>query len=165
MNYYGKRTLSEIDNCIVKVCWLFDKENKSRFALAYNLLCETLAVETGWGTIKPTEKSPRNIVQMERIAFDDTKRRSLKYRELVQVELDIDIAKTTYEDLADELTALLFCRLYYKGIQKPIPASRLLRGVYWKQFYNTLAGAGNVEHYLKMCEQILDKRGAGVKSA
>jgi len=156
INYYGKRTQSEIDDCIVKICWLFDGRDRQKFALSYNLICETLAVETGWGTIKPTDKSPQNIAQIERATFSDIKNRSMKYREKAQVGLGIDISAVAYEDLKDELIAILFCRLYYKLSPTPIPATRWMRGVYWKSYYNTIKGAGTVEHYMRMCRDILD---------
>jgi len=156
MNYYGKRTQSEIDDTVVKICWLFDGHDRQKFALSYNLICETLAVETGWGTIKPTDKSPKNIAQIERDTFQDIKNRSMKHREKVQVGLGVDISAVGYEDLADEQMAILFCRLFYKLIPTPIPATRWLRGVYWKVHYNTTAGKGTVEHYMRMCRDILD---------
>lgn len=156
INYYGKRTQEEITDCIDRVCWLFDSDNCQRFSNACNLITETLATETGLGRIKPTAKSPKNIAQIEEATFDDIKKRAMKYREQIEIGLGIDISAVAYEDLQDELIAILFCRLYYKLSPYPIPETRWLRGVYWKSYYNTAEGAGTVKHYMRMCRDILD---------
>ena len=44
---------------------------------------------------------------------------------------------------------VLFCRLHYFRVNDPIPASLADQAAYWKRWYNTTAGAGTPDQYIK----------------
>ena len=155
MTYYGwvgmggdlQHMASTICNC------LGHGENNT----AVDMLLETAAAETGLGSVPdPTQGAGMGLTQFDRLPFDDIKRRSMGQRDKILDELKIDISLVEWEHLRyNQFLSLLFTRLLYRLRPEPIPVSREGRAVYWKQFYNTEAGAGTVEHYMKMCARFL----------
>jgi hypothetical protein len=125
------------------------------------MLLETAAAETGLGLLPDrTIHAGMGITQIDNgppyFPFDDIKRRSMGKRELIINQLGIDIELVEWEHLRyTPLLALLFTRLHYRLRPEPIPIEREGRAVYWKQFYNTEAGKGTVEHYMRMCNRYL----------
>ncbi len=53
-----------------------------------------------------------------------------------------------------------FCRLYYFRIPQPIPHTLEEQACYWKAWYNTAAGAGTPEQYLRnwcrYCQPVIE---------
>jgi len=124
---------------------------------AVDMILETGAAETGLGNI-PDEShgAGMGLTQFDRLPFDDIKRRSMGKREKIRNLLGIDIADVEWEHLRyNPFLALLFTRLFYLLRPEAIPPTREGRAVYWKTFYNTEAGAGTPEHYMRMCVRYL----------
>ena len=44
---------------------------------------------------------------------------------------------------------IFFCRIKYRRDKDPIPNNLTERAAYWKKVYNTNAGKGTVQHYIK----------------
>ena len=121
---------------------------------AVDILIETAAAETGVGLVRDTTVGAgMGLTQFDKLPFEDVKERSMHLRERILDDLSIDISLVEWDDLRyNPFLALLFTRLHYRLRPESIPARRIDRAQYWKKFYNTAAGAGTPEHYLKMCE-------------
>jgi len=120
---------------------------------AVKLLIETAGAETGKGTIKDnTIEAGMGITQFDWIGFKDVLDRTReKDRDKILEYFDIDIDWIKWEDLRyNPLLAMIFTRLKYKLIPEAIPNALEARAKYWKKYYNTEAGKGTPEHYLKM---------------
>ena len=124
-----------------------------RYGVAYLLILETACAETMLGQFNdPTPKYAGNgLCQHDKIPFYDiAKRTSEKNRKLILDNFGFDIRKTKWIELCySPLLAFIFCRLHYKLIREEIPDTRTGRAGYWKKYYNTKAGRGTPEHYLK----------------
>ena len=60
----------------------------------------------------------------------------------------------------DDVFACAMARIHYLRVPASIPHEVVNQAIYWKQFYNTSAGAGTVSHYLDQwvacgCEDLL----------
>ena len=49
-----------------------------------------------------------------------------------------------------------FCRIFYRRKPGAIPGTLAGRAVYWKKYYNTLLGKGEVKGFLKKVEKYAD---------
>ena len=114
------------------------------------LILETASVESKLGGVNDRSLHVgMGICQFDRFPFYDHKRRSMRFRKKIVEELGVDIKLIEWEDLRyNSFLSLLFCRLFYLNIQKPIPSSVEDRAGYWKKYYNTFLGKGTIEHYL-----------------
>lgn len=71
---------------------------------------------------------------------------------LLKDAFNVDLSKVQYRELDfSPLLSLIFCRLRYRTVTAPIPASHEERAKYWKDHYNTDAGKGSPEEYLERC--------------
>jgi len=120
--------------------------------IAHLLLYETAKAETGLGQIEDkTIGAGIGICQFDKFPFNDLKKRSLKYKDKILKDLGVDITLVEWEHLRyNSFLSLLFCRLQYKPFSEEIPKDKVSRAGYWKRYYNTVAGKGTIEHYLKM---------------
>lgn len=147
--YYGLVKKSHFEDIVMAVCeCLGHGVNKT----AYNLIIETARAETNLG--KTEDKSVNNghgITQIDKIGYDDILSRTRKTdKEKLKDCFGIDIDLTTFNDLRyNPLLSAIFTRLKYKLITDEIPSTKNGRADYWKKYYNTLAGKGTTEHYLK----------------
>lgn len=120
---------------------------------AVHLLVETAAQETWLGTFRDRHNHAMGVglCQFDPIAFDDVKQRtSAAVVETVRRELGIDIKAIELRELAHSpLLSLLFCRLKYRLIPAPIPATLEGRAQYWKDHYNSALGKGTPEEYVR----------------
>ena len=149
---YGLTSEMNLVNMAIRVCDVF---GHGRHRKAVNLLLETTAAETQFGTYPDTTKnSGHGIDQFDRNGFVDTQtrtRRSNKHKVKAEFGYDIDAAVVTDLD-NDPMLSLIFCRLKYKLRPEDIPADFVSRAAYWKRFYNSTAGKGTIEHYLHSAE-------------
>lgn len=147
--YYGLIKKSHFEDMVMAVCdCLGHGKNKA----AYNLIIETANTETNMGKTKDRSISNgHGITQIDEICYIDILSRT-KSADIEKIKecFDIDIELTTFNDLRyNPLLSAIFTRLKYKFVPEEIPSNKKGRAEYWKMYYNTLAGKGTTEHYLK----------------
>jgi len=144
---YGYVDKKQIKKQIKMICnCLGGGENAQR------LVFETAVAETGIGNIKDTTIGAGiGLTQFDKLPFDDTKIRGMKYRNKIYNGLGIDIDFVNWDDLRySPFLCLLFTRLFYLLRPGAISSDIEERAKYWKKWYNTKLGKGTVEHYLEM---------------
>lgn len=107
-------------------------------------------------------KGDKGIFQVSTNAgFTEVKRRVALgsggvYRaaEKLKDELGLDIATMTEADLDKPLVGAAFARLYFIGIQEPIPADLAGQAAYWKRHYNTALGQGTPEQFVENAARV-----------
>ena len=121
---------------------------------AMHMIIETAVTETGLGRIEDkTDGAGIGITQFDKIPFADVRDRCIKLKPQIEKDLGVDITLVEWEHLRyNSFLSLLFCRLLYKPFSEEIPKDKISRASYWKRYYNTIAGKGTIEHYLKMNE-------------
>jgi len=118
-------------------------------------LCEIAAQETHSGTLRDRHATSMGtgLNQIERISFDNIMARTRdEVWDTIRFHFGIE-RNLNYEMLAySPLLSMIFARLHLRLIPEEIPADIEGRAAYWKKYYNTEAGAGTVEDYLKNCK-------------
>jgi len=117
---------------------------------AVNLLLGTAAQESQFGTyLRQLGKGEAlSAFQIEEITFRDLRSRmdyvcpAVRDWNFLQLEWDLR-------------AAIVVARLKYRSIPAPLPAADNLPGLaaYWKSWYNTPAGAGTVEQFIRNYRQ------------
>lgn len=113
---------------------------------ATELLLGTCAQESGFGTyLRQLGRGPaRSVFMVEEPTFNDIKARFMHRFPA--------IAPIVFPQLRYDLrAAILFARIKYFSIPRPLPTLGDLpaQAAYWKQWYNTPAGKGTIEEYIK----------------
>lgn len=120
-------------------------DNKLWSQAAENLLLGTAAQESAFGTyLRQLHGPAQGVFQMEP---DTLKWLIEKYGTTYP-----DIIDMEPQDLQEDLyLAILTARLRYRAIPEPLPPAGDLDGLarYYKKYYNTDAGAGTVEQFIK----------------
>lgn len=123
---------------------------------AVQLLVETACQETLLGQLRdPTPYGAgTGLCQIDRIAFEDIQRRTRpRYIKLIKEAFGIELALVEYRELEHSpLLAMIFCRLHYLLVPASIPRTLEERAMYWKVYYNTKAGKGEPEEYVRNAE-------------
>ena len=124
-------------------------------------LTEIANIESKFGRDNNTFKgASKGIFQIDPIAFEEVQRRleetnekdgatTRLYNEQLKQNLDLDLSQLSYQDLDKPLVGAAFARAYLLGFAEAIPETVLGRAKYWKKYYNTEAGKGTAEKYLK----------------
>lgn len=120
---------------------------------AVNLLLGTAAQESLFGTYLRQVRGPAmGAFQIEPATFNWLKG---KYLDRYPHFKDVDV-----EDLEWDLAlAIIFARLRYRAIPTALPDANDVHALaaYWKKYYNTEAGAGIVEEFVKNYERFVNK--------
>jgi|TARA_R100000084_G_scaffold64887_1_gene28229 hypothetical protein len=129
---------------------------------AIELVYNTGLVESKYVYIKQIKGPARGFFQCEPHNAVDICANYLKYRESLMKKvaevcmLDWKYFTNPNEDswreiLTNNLSAqILFCRLHYRRVPKPLPRTLENQAVYWKQYYNTAKGAGTPQHFAEI---------------
>jgi len=119
-------------------------------------LMETCAHETllGYYLTQIGDGLAKGLFQMEPDTFYDT----IEYAKKTQ---PYTVCRHLEDRYADEMEwdhklAIIVARLNYLRKPGAIPTDRAGRAAYWKQHWNTYAGKGTVEQYLKRARKYLD---------
>lgn len=129
-------------------------------AAAEQLVVGTIFVESRAKYLKQIGNGPAlGIVQMEPATHDDIWHHYLAYR----TELSEKVRQIAKEAIPKELItnlayAVAMCRVHYLRVPKPLPNSGDIPALarYWKQYYNTHQGAGDVSDFIdKFPKEIL----------
>ncbi len=124
---------------------------------ATKLLLETAAAETKLGKVNDrTVYAGMGLCQFDKRPFYNVRARAQKYRKKILECFGIDIDLVEWEHLRyNPFLSLLFCRLYYLLIPKPIPVTLKGRAKYWKKYYNSYLGKGTTKHYVLMSKAVI----------
>ena len=113
---------------------------------AVNLLLGTAAVESGFGTfLRQKGHGPAlGAFQMEPATFADLRGRFVS-RFPFLLEARVEQLETNIS------LAIIMARIKYLSISAPLPDALDVEGLggYWKNFYNSPAGAGTVEGFIE----------------
>ncbi|RDH41412.1 hypothetical protein [Zooshikella ganghwensis] len=125
---------------------------------AVDLLLETAAQETKLGNYP--DRTPTGagvgLCQIDPILFKDIQNRARSAdRDRLKESFNVDLSKLPHRDLAySPLLSFIFCRLHYKLRPGAIPETLEGRANYWKKHYNTVAGKGRPEEYVRSAELV-----------
>lgn len=146
--YYGlvkKEHAIDIVDAVVKV--LGGDEN------AKLLLLETAQQETHMGAYKDKTDyaAGTGVCQFDEMPYYDVIRRTRnKHLHAIKEEFDIEMTEVKWRELEhNPLLSFIACRLKYILIPEAIPKTVKGRAAYWKEHYNTVAGKGTEEEYIK----------------
>jgi len=118
-------------------------------------------VETDMGTYpdKHPEKWGVGLTQFDEIAFEDLQKRARgRHRKMLKRFFGYDLNTVKFTDLADDaMLALCLTRMKLLLIPEPIPTTLEAQARYWKEYWNTKAGKGRVEHYMSDVARFMPK--------
>jgi len=129
---------------------------------AEQLVMGTALAESGLFFIQQIGLGPaRGFFQMEPATHDDIWENYLRHK--LDLVNDLKGLLVRDMDLHDQLYGNLFyaaamCRIHYLRFSEPLPGPDDWPGfaAYWKKYYNTPAGAGTVEGFLKKARPARD---------
>lgn len=148
--YYGATSKQNIVEAIRIACTELSPSTAPR---GISLVSETFSAETGFGQVRDGfEKQGRGLGQFDLIGFQDVKNYVYNRNDHVRdVLAKYDIKWLYFEQLDySPLLSAFVCRIKYMMDPNPIPETIEGRAHYWKRIYNTEAGKGTPEHYMKM---------------
>ncbi len=136
--------------------WL--DEEISHTEVAEDLLMATCVAESLGGTyLKQVGGPALGIYQMEPFTHNDIWKNYLAYKpDLFRRLLTLSGSPSPMEHpelMVSNLTyATAMARVHYYRVSEPLPknSSLELLGQYWKDHYNTKAGAGTADHFVQM---------------
>ncbi|MFC1712367.1 hypothetical protein ACFL6S_01795 [Candidatus Poribacteria bacterium] len=156
---------SEIPGLIRNVCMTMLGHARQE---EVSLLLGTAAVESHLVHRRQFGGGPaRGLCQMEpntaRDIFENyLQYRAERFRGLVRTwldtEEDVQFRVPSYDELERDLEAyddfaFAMARIHYLRVPDSIPNTISEQAAYWKEFYNTSAGAGTVEKYMEAWEE------------
>jgi len=132
-----------------------DKETAKVF------LNEIANVESQYGNAPNTfgKSDSKGHFQIDEIAFDEIQRRlrsdeegqTLRdYNEKFMEDNGLDLRDISYDELDGRGLSAIFARLYLMRFTDKLPTNLRARAKYWKNNYNTEAGAGSVRRYIQV---------------
>lgn len=132
-----------------------DKETAKIF------LNEIANVESQYGNAPNTfgKSDSKGHFQIDEIAFDEIQRRlrsdeegqTLRdYNEKFMEDNGLDLRDISYDELDGRGLSAIFARLYLMRFTDKLPTNLRARAKYWKNNYNTKAGAGSVRRYIQV---------------
>ena len=159
MYFYGVTRQTQALEMARDVCQRLTPKNACE---AYALLAGTMCAETGLTTTRDTyEAQGRGVVQFDEIRFNDVR----KYIAVTRPELRATIKELYGIDFAgigfglvldcSPLVCLIACRVGYMMIPEKLPPKDAIlhQAKYWKKHWNSSAGAGTPEHYIKAVQK------------
>jgi hypothetical protein len=148
--YYGVTSVESLLPMAARVC---NTLGHGVNQVAIPFLLEIAAAETQMGTFPDGfKKDGFGLNQADKISIGpDLKGRIQETsRQAVLKEFGVDVFKFTPQDIEnDPLNAFIQARCHFLPFKAVIPATLEGRARYWKRLYNTEAGDGTVEHYIK----------------
>jgi len=147
--FYGLTYATDLFDLANEVCESLGRGSNGK---AVDLLVETVGAETIHGTLKdPTVYAGLGLTQFDKMPFQDVKDRCRESdKQNLKESFNIDIDLVEWEHLRyNPFLALIFTRLKYKKVPEAIPKTLEDRARYRKKYYNTEAGKGTSEHYIK----------------
>jgi hypothetical protein len=146
---YGLVNRHHLSDAVKEVCECLGYGSSSN---ADKLLIETSGAETHKGQAKDNSiGAGMGITQFDKMPFYDVKDRCRNSdKNKIKEYFNIDIDLVEWEHIRyNPLLCLIFTRLKYLKVSESIPTDLKGRARYWKQYYNTEAGKGTIEHYIE----------------
>lgn len=155
--FYGLSSIHSAVAHAVAVCDVLGHGNLGNAAL---LLTETAAAETFLGEYRdPTERyAGAGLTQVDEGTFDWLKDKfsNTKDEKALHEAFGFTLSDVVYSELElSPLLAFVFARLRYRVVPDSIPATLEGRAEYWKVHYNSSAGAGTIDDYLRKSKQFV----------
>ena len=147
--FYGLTTQEELRAHIRRACEIINPEN---VPVAMKFLLEIAAAETAMASIRDVHFAQgKGVFQFDSVGFEDVQSRTKESVRIRIIEdMALDILRHPFSCLdTSPLLCAVFCRLKIMLIPHPIPTVREERAKMWKKYYNSAAGKGTIEHYLK----------------
>lgn len=144
LKYYGARNEAEIKDIIVEIASKYAWG--ANFTDLYNMLFEIICAETNFGHAKDTTlESGEGLTQFDKTTFNE-----LYSQAQLEKKLPSEFNGLTYYDLRKNPKFSVFMARYfiYKRIPHKIPSTIEGRANDWKKYYNTIYGAGTIQHYM-----------------
>lgn len=69
---------------------------------------------------------------------------------------DMDIRALLMRIMEDDRFAVVFARLHYLRVVSPVPVGLTEQAAYYKKYYNTVAGKGSVDKYLRDWKRLVE---------
>jgi hypothetical protein len=69
---------------------------------------------------------------------------------------EMDIRALLMRIMEDDRFAVVFARLHYLRVASPVPSGLTEQAAYYKKYYNTVAGKGSVEKYLRDWRRLVE---------
>ncbi len=129
---------------------------------ALDLVYNTGLVESKYVYLKQIKGPAVGFMQIEPFTAVDTCINYLQFRESLMKK----VAEVCYLDwkyfidpteedwryiLSTNIAAMvIFCRLHYRRVPKPLPRTLEEQAIYWKSYYNTAKGKGTPEHFAEI---------------
>jgi len=147
--YYGLQNEDQLIHYLRRIVAVFGGGQK-----AFTIMLGTCATETHCGTFpdRHPEKLGVGVGQCDKIALVDVQQHIRPHDRETLSQIGYNIDKVVLSDLAhDPLLALAIMRLVYKRKTEPFPECNDIQGQarYWKEHYNTDAGAGDEDKYVR----------------
>lgn len=128
---------------------------------AENLVLGTALVESRGEYLEQLGGGPAlGLWQMEPATHNDIWANFLRYKsdlaaKIRELETSAEITNGARELVGNLFYAAAMCRIHYRRVKQALPAADDARDLaaYWKQFYNTVQGAGTVEKAVPFFEQ------------
>lgn len=129
---------------------------------AVDLVYNTGLVESKYGYLRQVQGPAVGFMQIEPFTAVDTCINYLQFREKLMKQvadvcyLDVKyFTDPTIDDwkfiLTTNISAMVvFSRLHYRRVPKPLPRTVNEQAVYWKAYYNTAKGKGSVDKFLEI---------------
>ena len=132
---------------------------------AVDLIYNTGLVESNYQYLMQLEDGPaRGFFQMEPATAVDICKNYLCFRPKLLTEIENICFLNPYvlvgakpEQLKFLLATnvalqIIFCRIHYRRVPKPLPYTLEDQAVYWKAYYNSHLGKGTVEKFIEICK-------------
>lgn len=153
--FYGVTRKQQAVEVINDVCSTLTPSN---FSQSVSMLVGTACAETAFCTFRDGyEKEGRGAYQFDSVRFGDVREYIMRKPELsekINVEFGVDFNMTGFSLILDYsfLVSTIACRVGYMMIPEPLPRHDDLtaQAKYWKKYWNSAAGKGTPEHYIKM---------------
>jgi len=116
-----------------------------------DLLIGTAATESYLGRWMKQINGPAiGLFQMEPNTIKDIKENYLKYRPALRRQLEkVSNILDTSDFINDIEQQIVYARLHYMRVSKPVPTTLEGKAAHWKKYYNTYLGKGTIEKYMK----------------
>lgn len=155
--------LREIIRTICRL--LFREDDRETSWDAVELILATIAQESACGRyLRQIGGGPAlGIIQMEPATERDIWKHFIAYRSDItssMIDLGGYVGPDHWKLMTDISYQIAMCRMHYRRVNEALPRREDVMAMarYWKRHYNTAAGAGTVEEFIKSYDRYVVKQ-------